>query len=54
MIVAHLLISTILALIAGFITYAFGVESPWPVLVGVIVFAAYWGVSIVIIDGDIF
>ena len=54
MIVAHLVISTILALIAGFITYAFGVAAPWPVLVGVVVFALYWGVSIVIIDGDVF
>ena len=54
MIVVHLVISTILALIAGFITYVFGVAAPWPVLVGVIVFALYWGVSIVIIDGDVF
>lgn len=50
----HLLISAVLATIAGFITHAAGVDDPWPVLVGVIVFCLYWGVSIVIIDGDIF
>lgn len=48
----HLIISVVLAVIGGFITYALGYGNPWPIVVGVIVFLAYWGVCVLIIDAD--
>jgi membrane protein YdbS with pleckstrin-like domain len=48
----HILVSVILAVIGGVITYALGYAAPWPYVVGVIVFLAYWGVSVWIVDGD--
>lgn len=50
----HLLISVVLAGVAGFITKAVGVDSPWPVVMGVVVFLLYWGISVIIVDDDIF
>jgi membrane protein YdbS with pleckstrin-like domain len=48
----HLIASLLLALTGGVITYALGYDNPWPIVVGVIVFLAYWGVSVWIVDGD--
>ena len=50
----HLLISIVLAAIGWFITEAIGIADPWPIVVGVIVFLAYWGFSVIIIDDDLF
>ena len=50
----HLVASLLLAVIGGGITYAMGYATPWPYIVGVIVFLLYWGVSVIIVDGDWF
>jgi membrane protein YdbS with pleckstrin-like domain len=50
--IGHVLASILLGIVSGCITYAIGYENPWPYVVGVIVFLAYWGVSILIIDAD--
>jgi F0F1-type ATP synthase assembly protein I len=48
----HLIASVILGVIGGLIAYALDYSNPWPLMVGVIVFLAYWGVFIIIIDAD--
>jgi len=48
----HIVASLLLAIIGGVITYVLGYGDLWPVLVGVIVFLAYWGVCVLVIDGD--
>jgi hypothetical protein len=48
----HLIASLILGSIGGLITYALGYSNPWPFAVAGIVFLAYWGVFVLIFDGD--
>jgi len=48
----HIVASLLLAIIGGVITYALGYATPWPYIVGVIVFLVYWGVCVLIIDAD--
>jgi membrane protein YdbS with pleckstrin-like domain len=48
----HVIVSILLGIIGGVITYAIGYDNPWPFVVAGIVFLAYWGVFILIIDAD--
>lgn len=50
----HLFISICLGVVGTLVSLAFGVDPGWSVLIGGIVFAAYWGVCIIFIDGDMF
>jgi len=48
----HIIASLLLATIGGVITYALDYVTPWPYIVGVIVFLAYCGFCFFIIDED--
>lgn len=49
----HLFISAALAIAGGLVAAAFGCTALWSVIIGVIVFALYWGVCIIIVDLDL-
>lgn len=44
----------VLGIVAGFITHALDYGSPWPVMIGVIVACIVWGLSVIVVDGDVF
>lgn len=48
------LVGVLCGLIAGFTTYYLGHDSPWPVMIGILVACIIWGVSIIFVDGDVF
>jgi hypothetical protein len=48
----HIIFSLLLGVISGVITHALGYGDLWPLIVGVIVFLAYFGVFVFIFDGD--
>jgi len=50
----HVAIAAVLGTIAGVIAYVIGAEDPWPYVIAGLVFLAYFGVFVVIIDGDVF
>lgn len=48
----HLFISLVLGVVTGLVCSLFGMETAWAVLLGVIVFLAYWGIFVIIVDFD--
>jgi membrane protein YdbS with pleckstrin-like domain len=48
----HIVAALLLAIVGGVITYALGYDGLVPLIVGVLVFLAYFGVVMFIIDAD--
>lgn len=50
----HLFVSICLAIAGTLVSAAFGVSSGMAALIGLLIFAAYWGVCIIVVDSDLF
>lgn len=50
----HLFISICLGVAGTLVSAAFGLSSNVAALIGLIIFLAYWGVWIIVIDSDLF
>ena len=47
-------LSVVLSVIGGLITHALGYDHPAPLVVGFIIFLAYWGVCFIVVNDDLF
>lgn len=50
----HWFISIALAIAGTLVSAAFGVDNYVAALIGVVIFLAYWGVCLILVDFDVF
>lgn len=46
-------LSVVLSVTGGLITHALGYDHPAPLIVGAIIFLAYWGVCFIVVSDDL-